>query len=266
VLLIPVLDLSGGAAVHARGGDRARYRPVRSALVPDRPGDARALARAYRERLGAVACYVADLDAIEGEPLQDALLRSLATPDEGFGPGLLVDAAVMDEEAARAILALGVARVAVGLETLPSLVTLRKIVDVVGSERVVFSLDLREGRPLVRAAGCAGIPSFATPLEISRAVAGCGVRSLLVLDLARVGASGGMDLGLLADLRHAHPDAELLAGGGVRGRSDLQRLAEVGCDGALTATALHTGVLTAADLRTVSFAAPTVRPPLPPSA
>ena len=91
--LIPVLDLSAGRAVHAVGGDRARYEPVRSVLAPDHDGDARALAQAYRTRLGAPRCYVADLDAITlGRPQHDLLAR-LAEPD-GFGGAMLVDAGI----------------------------------------------------------------------------------------------------------------------------------------------------------------------------
>jgi phosphoribosylformimino-5-aminoimidazole carboxamide ribotide isomerase len=40
----------------------------------------------------------------------------------------------------------------------------------------------------------------------------------------------------------------LVAGGGVRGADDLARLADAGCDGALVATALHDGRLSAADV------------------
>jgi phosphoribosylformimino-5-aminoimidazole carboxamide ribotide isomerase len=40
----------------------------------------------------------------------------------------------------------------------------------------------------------------------------------------------------------------VLAGGGVRDLDDLRQLAEFGCDGALVASALHDGRLTAADV------------------
>jgi uncharacterized protein related to proFAR isomerase len=42
--------------------------------------------------------------------------------------------------------------------------------------------------------------------------------------------------------------AELIAGGGVRGRTDLEDLAAAGCSGALAASALHDGRLTKTDL------------------
>ena len=74
-----MLDLARGTAVHARTGDRERYEPVQSVLAPGGDGDPVALLRAYRETLGATACYVADLDAIQGGAIQRGVLRELAT-------------------------------------------------------------------------------------------------------------------------------------------------------------------------------------------
>jgi phosphoribosylformimino-5-aminoimidazole carboxamide ribotide isomerase len=71
---------------------------------------------------------------------------------------------------------------------------------------------------------------------------------VLVLDLARVGTGNGLDLDLIARVRDAARDVTLLAGGGVRGLNDVARLADVGCDGALVATALHDGRLGAAEV------------------
>src|SRR5687767_1274492 len=91
--LIPVLDLAGGRAVHAVGGDRARYAPVGSVLATGQPGDALSIARAYRRTVGVHRCYVADLDAITGGAVQRELLGRLASP-EGFAGQLLVDAGI----------------------------------------------------------------------------------------------------------------------------------------------------------------------------
>ncbi|HXE57489.1 MAG TPA: HisA/HisF-related TIM barrel protein [Gemmatimonadales bacterium] len=239
--LVPVLDIAAGVAVHARGGRRRQYAPVRSALLPDAPGDALGLARAFRERLGASRCYVADLDAIQGREPQRTLLRRLAS-GEGFGAGLLVDAGISDPERARAIVADGAAGVVVGLETLPSFQALGAIVAAVGAERVVFGLDLRRGTPLGTAA------AGRSALSVVELAVAAGARALLVLDLERVGLECGVDLELVAAVRARHPGVSLLAGGGIRGREELQQLARLGCEGALVATALHSGRLGRADL------------------
>ena len=77
------------------------------------------------------------------------------------------------------------------------------------------------------------------------------MRALIVIDLARVGTGAGLDLGLIARVREATPALTLLAGGGVRGPDDILRLADAGCDGALVATALHVGRLSAADVAAI---------------
>jgi phosphoribosylformimino-5-aminoimidazole carboxamide ribotide isomerase len=241
--VIPVLDLRAGQAVMARGGAREAYAPGPSLLVPEQEmGDAVALTRAFR-RLGCEECYVADLDGIAGAAPQRVLIRALA----GSGVRLLVDDGAANPDRARATLSDGVGRVVVGLETLPVFDALRAIVAAIGRERIVFSLDLRNGRPVVRQG--AGHPG--TARELAEWAAAAGVSALLVLDLARVGTGAGPDLVLIDELRRAHPTLELLAGGGVGSRVDLEGLADVGCDAALVATALHDGRLGRRDLEAV---------------
>jgi phosphoribosylformimino-5-aminoimidazole carboxamide ribotide isomerase len=72
-----------------------------------------------------------------------------------------------------------------------------------------------------------------------------------VIDLARVGTGDGIDIRQVARIRDAAPHATLLAGGGVRGVDDLARLADVGCDGVLVATALHDGRIGAHDIQAI---------------
>jgi phosphoribosylformimino-5-aminoimidazole carboxamide ribotide isomerase len=250
--IIPVLDLAGGIVVHAQAGDRARYEPLESDLVPGKVGDPVVVLRAFHDTLGIHECYVADLDAIQGGAVQRSLIRELAEFHTGFAGALLVDAGAHLPGGALEVLACGASEVVVGLETLHAFADLKAIVTVVGSARVVFSLDLRLGNPMVhpelqdaRGAG----PDALTLAEQAEAV---GVTTILLLDLGRIGTGCGVDLGLLESLRRRLPRIRLLAGGGVLSRRDLERMRDVGCDGALIASAIHTGRLTAADLAAVS--------------
>jgi len=237
-----VIDLGGGRAVHARAGRRDLYQPVERAAGADIAGDAVALARAYVDRLGITEIYAADLDALAGRIPQDALVARIAAT----GTPLLLDAAVTSSDRARSALALGAARVVVALETLDSFESLRRICGEVGSDRVAFSLDLRGGHPVVLPSG--RIQSQESPRDIAARARDSGAGALIVIDLARVGTNSGLDLALLADLRAAANGLDLLAGGGVRGAEDLARLAAVGCDGALVATALHDGRISRDDV------------------
>jgi phosphoribosylformimino-5-aminoimidazole carboxamide ribotide isomerase len=230
--VIPVLDLRHGQAVHARAGDRRRYSPVSTVLASGVPGDALALARGYRERLGLAELYVADLDAITGASPQQALVSALARETTT----LWLDAGIASPAHARAARHAGAARVIVGLETLPARAALAEIVDAAGAERVAFSLDLRSGVPVA-----APELAWLSPVAIAELAARSGVQTIIALDLARVGTGTGVDLALVRQLRAALPSRELIVGGGVSGPVDLARLTDAGADGALVGSALHDG-------------------------
>jgi phosphoribosylformimino-5-aminoimidazole carboxamide ribotide isomerase len=231
VRLLGVIDLMDGRAVHARRGRRDSYLPVGD-------GDAVALAKRYASDLGLQEVYVADLDAIRGGARQDDLISSICQ----VGSLVWLDAGVASVDQARSDLDLGVAYLVVGLETLTSYDTLTDICNDVGGARVAFSLDLRDGEPLgVCADGEA-------PERVAARAVTAGAGAIIVIDLARVGAEGGVDLDLVGRVRAAAADPLVLAGGGVRGVADLNQLGQAGCDGALVATALHQGRLGAPEI------------------
>src|SRR5256885_230691 len=80
---------------------------------------------------------------------------------------------------ARDVRAAGARQVVVGLETLPSFDALAAVGRAVGPAHVVFSLDLRDGVPVV----CSGAPHHGTAVELARAAVDAGAATLLVLDL-----------------------------------------------------------------------------------
>src|SRR4051794_26918143 len=195
--IIPVLDLAGGIAVHAQAGDRTRYAALESELVPGRIGDALAVLRAFHSLLGIHTCYVADLDAIQGGAVQRGLIRELAAFHTGFSGALLVDAGTHLPEGALEVLSCGASEVVVGLETLHAFSDLESIIAVVGPSRVVFSLDLRLGAPILHSAMQDARGAGPEAMGLAEQAAATGVASILVLDLGRVGTGCGVDLGLL---------------------------------------------------------------------
>lgn len=233
--ILPVVDLLGGVVVHGIGGRRAEYRPITSALCRDpSPGS---VAAAFHDKLGCDDCYVADLDAIAGAPPNIAVYDAIV--DAGLQPWLDAgtgDAAQAAEVARWLEHCAPRGRIVVGLESLGSISTLAAITAAVGAARVVFSLDLRAGKPIT------AIPSLAalSPFDLAAAAIEAGVRSIIVLDLASVGMAGGVPtLDLCRALRARYPQLELSSGGGVRSREDLHALEAAGCDRALVATVLH---------------------------
>jgi phosphoribosylformimino-5-aminoimidazole carboxamide ribotide isomerase len=238
--LVAVIDLLGGRAVHAQRGVRETYAPVNVATGTRVDGDPLALARVYVEQLDVRELYVADLDAIRGglDAMNAATIAGIST----LGAGLWVDAGVSTLGAARAVLAAGASMVVVGLETLTSFFELTAICEEVDGRRIAFSVDLRNGQPITRPdVAHVGWP----PERVAEEAVAAGVGTVIVLDLARVGTDAGVDTALLRRIRAAEPNVALFAGGGVRDQVDLDTLAEMGCDGALVATALLSGAIRA---------------------
>ena len=227
--LIPVLDLLNGVVVRGVAGRRDEYRPIQSGLTDS--VEAREMARAIRGAYGFNAFYVADLDAIlRGQPNLGVYRELIAD-----GVELSVDAGVSSGSQVCALLEQGIAHVIVGLESCPSASALRDIVAEVPRERIVFSLDLKEGIPLAP-------PGWEGDIkEIASQVIGCGVTRLIVLDLAGVGTEGGVPtVSLCRQLRATYGTSiEITTGGGVRGSEDLELLEEVGVDRVLVASILH---------------------------
>lgn len=236
--VIGVIDLRAGRAVHARGGRRAAYAPVRTAAGANVNGDAIALGRVYVDMLGVRELYVADLDAIErgAGSMQRAVIGGLAT----LGVPLWVDAGISSATDVAAVLAAGASIAIVGLETLPTFDVLAATCAAVGGGCVAFSVDLRNGIPIMSPNGPTGASSAS---DIAARSVAAGVGAVIVLDLARVGTGAGVDVQLMEAVRRAAPSVALIAGGGVRDSADLQALEAAGCDGALVATALLSGAI-----------------------
>jgi phosphoribosylformimino-5-aminoimidazole carboxamide ribotide isomerase len=237
--VFPVLDLMGGQVVRGIAGRRHEYRPVVSRLSASaRPLD---VARAFRDHFGLTHLYLADLDAIAGQaPALNVYARLQA---DGFR--LWVDAGIRKAADGEVLAKVGIGGVVAGLESLAEPAALAELCQGLGPERVLLSLDLKEGRPLADL----HVWEAADAVSITARAVRCGVRRLIVLDLARVGVATGTGTeDLCRMLMGAFPMLEVVAGGGVRDVADLRRLWQCGVAGALVASALHDGRLSRADL------------------
>jgi phosphoribosylformimino-5-aminoimidazole carboxamide ribotide isomerase len=230
--ILPVIDLRDGTVVLAVAGQRSLYRPLTSRLTPS--AEPITVAKAIRDHFGWTEFYLADLNAISGTEPSFTVYHGL----QAEGLRLWVDAGVRDGADAERLAATAVERVVVGLETLNSRAAWRTIIQRIGAERAVFSLDLYQGRPL---ASVAGWGDAAAHTIVERVVADGG-RQVIVLDLAQVGTGGGTGTeALCGELVRRHPGVAFWAGGGVRGMDDVRRFEQIGIAGLLLASILHDG-------------------------
>ncbi len=175
--------------------------------------------------------YLADLDAILGEAAPNLrLYRTLAD----LGLNLWVDSGVREPHDVPRLIESGVAQVIVGLETINGPRSLQAILDQARPDRVVFSLDLKNGRPLVDCRTNWGTDRVD---EIAAQVIELGIERIIELDLARVGIGRPDDsLGTVRDRR-----AAWFLGGGITSAAQIETLRRAGFAGVLVGSALHDG-------------------------
>lgn len=235
--IVPVIDVMGGVVVRAVGGRREQYRPVVSGLTGC--ADPVTVAASVLHAADARELYVADLDAIAGRaavsPAVAQLIDTCRRPiwvDVGLGPFKRVSVLPPDD----------CVRPVVGSETCSTPDVLREVTE--AGRTGAFSIDLRGGE-LVGDWQEWQLDNQHDVLGLARRAVGCGVRTLIVLDLARVGTGTGCGTEDLLRAIHAEfPEVELIAGGGVKTWEDVERLGEAGADAVLVASALHDGTLT----------------------
>jgi phosphoribosylformimino-5-aminoimidazole carboxamide ribotide isomerase len=180
--IIGVIDLMGGQVVRGIAGRREAYRPIESCLADgSAPGE---VARGFRDGLGLSTVYVADLDAIGGA---EPAWRVYAALEE-LGMRLWVDAGIREVQQATRLEAAGVDSIVAGLETLAGPGELSALVERLGPERLVFSLDLKAGEPLGETAAWGKADAYGIAGQALEA----GVQRMIVLDLARVGTGEGL--------------------------------------------------------------------------
>jgi phosphoribosylformimino-5-aminoimidazole carboxamide ribotide isomerase len=226
--VIPVIDIKSGEVVHALGGRRDSYRPIRTPLsATSAPADVAAgLLRLAPFR----QLYVADLDAIEGRGANDAAIEAIARAAPGVE--LWIDNGIADADAARAWLGGCRHCLVIGSESQHGIETIQSLCN---EQRVLLSLDFR-GDAFQGSAALLNDPSL-WPARV------------IVMTLARVGAAAGPDTDRVAGIAARARGRTVIGAGGVRNKADLSALEHAGATAVLVATSLHTGALTAEDLR-----------------
>jgi phosphoribosylformimino-5-aminoimidazole carboxamide ribotide isomerase len=229
MLLIPSIDLRGGACVRLYQGDfdaETRY-----AAEPLR------LLTRYRA-LGASWLHIVDLDgARDGALGNRALIGELAAQRAlhlQVGGGVR-DAAVIDE-----LLAAGIERVVIGSAAAERPTQVAAWLHRYGPERLCLAFDVRldaDGVPRLQTRGW----REATALSLWDAIepfAPAGLRHVLCTDIERDGALTGPNVALYGEAQRRFPGIQWQASGGIARGADLTALAATGVAAAISGKAL----------------------------
>jgi phosphoribosylformimino-5-aminoimidazole carboxamide ribotide isomerase len=222
-VLIPAIDLQGGAVVQLVQGERLAIKDE----------DVFRWVRRF-ERFPKV--QVIDLDAAKGEGDNLPLVKQIAA-----SLSCRVGGGIRTVERARAVLAAGARQIIAGSSLFrdgrPDLEFAKRLADAVGAERVIAAVDSRAGQVVIH--------GWKTPLPISAVDA---VRALepycgefLYTHVDREGLMGGTDREAILAVRRAS-SRRLTAAGGITTQQEVDDLDALGID-SVVGMAIYTGKL-----------------------
>jgi phosphoribosylformimino-5-aminoimidazole carboxamide ribotide isomerase len=226
-LLIPCVDIQAGRAVRLYEGD-----PDRETVYFESPLEA---ARHWVE-LGAGLLHLVDLDAATGRGENRAVIRQIVAE---LGVPVEVGGGVRDRAGAEELLRGGVERVVIGTAAVRSPELVAELIAAHGPGRVVVSVDAR-GLEVATHGWAQG--SGVQVAELTPALAGAGLETLIFTDVTRDGTLRGLDRGLMRQVRGLW-GGTLIVGGGVADLNDVRLLAEEGIQGAIVGRAIYEGTL-----------------------
>jgi phosphoribosylformimino-5-aminoimidazole carboxamide ribotide isomerase len=219
--IIPVIDIRQGLVVHAVEGQRQNYRPLKTSLSASISPEN--IVQAFISSYPFKTIYIADLDAIEGRSNNDHLIEQLH--DKFISLDFWVDQ---------------------GISSASKLKNLPRWKHVIGSETNILPKTINEIITME--------PDVILSLDF-QTTAFMGDQNLLqettlwpdriiLMNLARVGSNSGPDYDLASSLKNIAGGRKIYVAGGVRNEADLQALNDMGIEGVLIATALHTQQIT----------------------
>jgi phosphoribosylformimino-5-aminoimidazole carboxamide ribotide isomerase len=224
--IIPAVDVQKGRAVRLFEGD-----PERETVYFDAPIDA---ARHWAG-LGAATLHLVDLDAALGRGDNRAAIERIARE---LNVRTEVGGGVRSVATAERWLEI-VDRVVLGTVVLDEPEVVDALLAAHGPERIVVSVDAKDGQVAVR--GWTDVTDVSA-VELAERMAERGVREMIYTDVGRDGTMLGVDEDPVRRMRDVFPH-RLVAGGGVARDADLELYERLGLDGAIVGRALYEGTV-----------------------
>ena len=219
--IIPVIDIRQNQAVHAIKGQRQNYRPLQTYLCNSHsPGD---IVQAFIDSYPFKTIYIADLDAIQGTSNNEQLIRQILNKFQSIS--FWVDQGI---SSANELKIQPREQHVIGSETNISPKTLNELITL--RPEIILSLDFQ-------AKAFLGHQDLLLQTDL-------WPERIIIMSLSHVGSNDGPDYKLITDLQKTAGDRKIYVAGGVRHEGDLQSLNDMGIDGVLIATALHTQQIT----------------------
>ena len=229
--LIPAIDLMNGKIVRLTKGD-----PKTAKVYEEKFGTPLEAAKRWRDE-GAGKLHIIDLDAAFAIGNNHSVIAEIA---KNVRLPIQVGGGIRNYETAEKLFQTGITQVILGALAFSDPSAIGKIQRKFGKDSVIVALDNREGQIMVEGWQTETAVSVYEALEKYTQL---NVSRFLITSIAQDGMLTGPDLQTLSEAT-LHPNAKIIAAGGIGSLGDLAALNEIGVEGAVIGKALYEGRFT----------------------
>ena len=241
--VIPVLDILDSTAVHAKKGERAKYKPINLKLIQStNPIE---IVKYLKSEWKFEEFYLADLDAItKSKPNFKILSQILDNPEIK----VMIDPGIRNKGDLLMFSKLKLNKLILGLETIEGLDVIKESLDIYGHDKIIVSIDMYKEKII------SNIRAFnaQNSIQVVKNIEDIGVKEVILLDLFRVGQKIGGIPPLYVKIRKVF-NGNLLIGGGIKNFEDLLMYKDHEFSGVLIATALYDGSIDIEAIKKIKF-------------
>ena len=237
--IIPVIDILNSKAVHAKKGERTKYKPLKSYLFQS--SNPVEIIRILRKKYNFELFYIADLDSIINKAPNFQILEEI---QKISNIDFILDPGIVDLEDISNFLRFRIKNLILGLETIKNFKTISQSLQILNKNNIIISFDMYNGQILSNANDI----KTQSPINLIKKFESLGIKKIILLDLFRVGQKIGGIPQLYLDILHNF-NGDVYVGGGIKNDTDILNIKEQNFSGVLIATALYDGTIEIENLR-----------------
>jgi phosphoribosylformimino-5-aminoimidazole carboxamide ribotide isomerase len=238
--IIPAIDIINGKCVRLSQGDYAEKK-----IYADDPLD---MARKF-EDAGLRHLHLVDLDgARSGGIINSNILEKITSQTDlivDFGGGIKSDQDIKTAFSA------GATQVTCGSVAVKKPDLVQRWIEHYGPNRLILGADIKDG--MIAVHGWQETTTLSIE-DLLHSYISQGLDHVICTDVAADGMLKGPNFQLYRSLLNTFPHIHLIASGGVTSISDLEKLAELGLEGAIIGKAIYEGKITLEELAQLDHA------------
>ena len=225
MIILPAIDIKNGKVVRLKQGDFNQ-----ETVYSDNPLE---IAKQF-EKDKAKWLHIVDLDGASLEKNRN--IEIIKEIRENTSLSIQTGGGIRSKEDVKKLIDLGIDRVIIGTLAVKNPELLKKIVNKFGSEKILISIDARDGK--VATSGWQE-ESELKVIDFAKKLEQMGIKYILYTDIKRDGMLSGPDVEGLKELKES-TSLNIIASGGISSLKDIEKLNELNFYGVITGQALYT--------------------------